>query len=145
METPNQENASPAVTNPPAQPVDANTDKPVHVMFEIRNLVKESLKTAGCEARDIIVANLHKEEIAKRTTALQKVMEKVEAAEGELRKIKPKALGKNLDGSAAGQLVYSDEDVKKYKEQSELLTKLHTAINRAIREHNFDKVFELSK
>ena len=148
METPGMPDATPATDAPvPATP-DAGQSQPpkeVHAIYDIRSAVKESLASAGCEVKDIIVQGLHKEEIAKRAAACQKLMEKIETAEGELKKIKPKSLGVNLKGEPAGEPVYQPEDAKKHKELTEQLTKLHAAFNRAIKEHNFDKALELGK
>lgn len=126
-----------AAAQPPA--------KDTHAIHEIRGLVKEGLQSAGCEVKDIIIQGLHKEEIAKRAAAAQKVMEKISAAEDELKKIRPKHLGVNLKGEPAGEPVYQPEDAKKHKELTDQLTKLHAAFNRGIREHNFDKMLELGK
>lgn len=145
-ETPAQPEIPLQHDEPAPEPVPkAEPQKDTHAIYEIRNQVKESLVTAGNEVKEIIINALHKEEVAKRAAAVQKVMEKIEAAEGELKKIKPKHLGVTLDGKPAGEPVYQPEDAKKHKETSELLAKLHGALNKAIKEHNFEKVFELGR
>jgi len=141
METP--ETPTPAVPET-TETAPAAPQAPAHVLYEIRDLVKSSLSTVGNEVKDGIVSVLRKDEVAKRAEATTKVMSKIETLEGELKKIKPKALGVTLDGKPAGELVYQADDVKKHKETTEKLGKLHSALNRAIREHNFDKLFELA-
>ena len=136
--------AVPATTEAAPAAPQATAEPAPHAMYEIRDLVKSSLSTVGNEVKDIIVAGLRKDEVAKRAEATTKVMGKIQTLESDLKKIKPKHLGVTLKGEPAGEPVYQPEDAKKHKETSEKLAKLHGAFNRAIREHNFDKLFELA-
>ncbi len=128
----NENNPQPPVTQPPS------------VARDIRAAVKEGLIDANTKVKASIVLSYVQEELAKRVKAMTTVLEKVDATELEIRKIKPTAPGFNVDGAPAGEPVYSKDQVDTLKKAKEQLGKLNGALEKALTDNDFTRVFELA-
>jgi hypothetical protein len=108
----------------------------------ISKLVKEGLQGVEAKVKTAIVEQLVKEEIERRIRATSAVFSKINAAEKELRKIKPKFLGYDSNGKGVGEPIFTKEEAETLRKTKETLEKLNSALSKAFDEGNFDKVFE---
>lgn len=116
---------------------------PVSVVKDIRAAVKDGLVGANDSVRTAIVASYVKDEVDKRVKATTSVLEKVDALETEIRKVKPTFAGFNEAGTPIGDPLYTNEQVKSLKESREKLAKYEKALEQALVNSDFTKVFEL--
>lgn len=112
-------------------------------MQDIQRLVKDGLGDANVAVRDAIVSNLVKEELGRRIRAATSVYNKIGEAEKELKAIRPSVLGYGANGEARSEPVFTKEQVEKIKKTNETLAKLNGALQKALVEKDFSKVFEL--
>jgi len=140
-DTPTAPDAPQAPVEQPATP----TEAPKSVSASIRECVKANLSGSNDIVRQNIVTAYTNAEIERRTKAATSVLEKLEAAELELRKIRPTFPGVDLaTGKPKGEPIYTKEQAELYKKTNEQIEKLTKALEKAIVSNDFTKVFELS-
>lgn len=110
----------------------------------IREAVKAGLVHVNEAVKTAIVASFVQEETNRRIKATTAVLEKIEAAEVELRKIKPTFSGYTIAGEPVGEPIFAKEQVEAHKKAKELLDKLNNALEKALNSNDFSKVFELA-
>jgi hypothetical protein len=118
-------------------------EKPKPLTVQIRQDYKQGLETSNVTVREMIVKDLVDKEVRKRAEAFQKVFDLAEAAQHELKKIKPTPVGYELDGKPK-ELVYTQDQAKQHRELTEKLGKYENAMQKALGENDFQKVFELT-
>lgn len=123
---------------------DTTSDTPVSMSRSIRDMVKERLSSASDAVKAAIVDSFVKDETERRVKATTTVLEKLEAAELEIRKIKPQYAGFSADGQPVGEPFYSKEQAENLKKANEMVGKLNTALENALNKGDFQKVFELA-
>jgi hypothetical protein len=112
---------------------------------DIRQAIKDGLVKVGDEVKQNLITAGLAEEKAKRTKAAASVLEKIEAAELEIRKIKPAYIGYTPTGDPVGEPIFTKEQSESLKKSNEQLAKLTAALTKALTDHDFSKVLELSK
>ncbi len=118
------------VTDPPAKPVPAYVDLGV--------AVKERIAGCGADVREVIVASLAKDEIARRTTVGEAAIRLETELAKEFGKIKPDVTEYATPGDEKTAVKrWSPEHGKKYQEASKKLEELRSSINTAF--DKFDK------
>lgn len=117
---------------------------PESLVVQIRKDYKAGLADSNVKAREHIVKDLVDKEVRRRAEAAQKVFDLCEATQNELRRIKPTFGGYDLQGKGVGEPVYTQEQAKKHKELTEKVTKYEKALEKALVEGDFSKVFELA-
>jgi hypothetical protein len=90
------------------------------------------------------VKDLVDKEVRRRAEAFQKVFDMAEAAQHELRKIKGTHVGYSLDNKPIGDVIYTAEQAKQHRELTEKVGKYENALQKALGENDFSKVFELA-
>lgn len=118
---------------------------PVSISRNLREAVKAGLVNSNETVRSAIVASYVKEETDRRIKATTSVLEKIEATELDLRKIKPSYAGYSLDGKPAGEPIYTKEQTEAAKKSNEILARLTKALELALNDGDFSKVFEVAK
>lgn len=126
------------------EPIVETTDTPKGIDSHLRELVKGGLITAKDTVKAAIISALVKEEMEKRTKATTAVFEQVESTQLEIRKIKPSYVGYTLDNKPIGEPFYSKADVESTKKLGEKLAKFRSALDKALNDNDFSKVFELA-
>ena len=116
----------------------------IPLVAQIRNDYKEGLNQSNITVRTTIVKDLVDKEVRRRAEATQKVFDLREATQNELRKIKPTHVGVSLDNKPVGEPIYTLDQAKQHRELSEKLHKYDSALEKALDENDFTKVFELS-
>lgn len=114
-----------------------------NVTMDIRNMVKEGLVNAHVAVKQAIIDAEVSKEVARRITAAEIVVGKIESLEAEGKKIRPTPAGFNATGVAVGEAVYTQEQVKAIRENKEKMAKLESALEKALVNGDFSKVFEL--
>jgi hypothetical protein len=115
------------------------------LVVEIRKEFKQGLDGSNTVVRQQIVADLTKKEVQRRAEATQKVFDLCEAAQGEIRKIKPTHSGYGLNGQPVGDPVYTQDQAKQHKELTEKIARFESALRKALEDNDFTKVFELGR
>lgn len=131
---------------PTSQPTPTSeAPKAVPQRVDIYARVKESLADSNCQVKNAIVERYTQMELGKRTEAVTKVIEKIEALETEARKIRPTFAGYTLDGAPIGEPLYAKEQTEAVKKNKEQQAKLESALEKALGQNDYSKVYELSK
>jgi hypothetical protein len=116
----------------------------IPISHDIRKAVADGLIKVNDKVRAAIVADISEKEFQKRVEATTKVLEEFEKIERDLRKIKPVPTGFDLKGQPVGDPVYSREQVEEVKKATEKLDKLNKALEKALNDNDFSKVFEIA-
>ena len=127
-------------------PVPQDPQPKIPMSAGIRQEVKTELADPKTKAivRAKLVSAYIDDEVAKRTKAATSVMEKIEEAEREVKKVRPTPTGFNASGQPVGDPVFTKEQVDSLKKLHEQLGKLNNALEKALEEGDFTKVFELA-
>lgn len=118
---------------------------PAHV--ELLNEV--STRATGERVKEAIIKRLEEEEFKKRVEAVTEVLSRISTNEKDRRKIKPTYAGWGVDQTTGaqkpvGEPIYTKEQSESLKKLIEDYNKLTKAIELAIYENKFDKVYELT-
>jgi hypothetical protein len=113
--------------------------------IEIKKSVAGVLDQAGPRVREAVVTTLVDTQIDRRKSAILKAVEKLEAADKELKKLEskqPQAF--DLEGKAIGAPTFSKEELGTIKQKREEIAKLEGALSKALADTpDFQKLFEL--
>jgi hypothetical protein len=127
-------------TEPVTEEVSTEYTKPT-----VKQLVTQRLaENAGGVVREKVVTLMVEEEIEKRTVAVVAVVKKLDEATKALKKVNvPDNEQFDVDGKVVSA-TYSKTKLDDIKKAKELLAKLTKALDLALEQNNFDKVFELA-
>lgn len=120
-----------------------NDQQKQSVVMSIRSLVKDRLVNSHEVVKEAIIEKRKHKEIERRTEAVTKVLEQLEAAETDRQKIRPIPAGFDEKGKPVGVPMFTKEQVKSLKDNEELTNKLSRALEMALIQGDYSKVFEL--
>lgn len=117
--------------------------KSVRPSVAIRADVATALENSGTKVRTIVVEQLAKAEIDKRTTSVMKVLDKIDEKNKEMRKAEGAGTSSfDAAGVAVGSPVYTKQQVEDMKKIRENIAKLQKALEVAFTTNDFSKVHE---
>lgn len=108
----------------------------------IRESISRKVKESNKSVVDGVIDSLVNGELERRKEMIKQGVEKYEALEKELRKMKPDNVSYNLDGSEQSSS-WSKEGLDKYNKSKKELETLNTAIESAIVSINYEPLLKL--
>lgn len=112
--------------------------------MELKVLVAEKLASAGPSVKEKVLTNLFDKELDRRTAAVMKIVDKLDAFEKDLKK-KEKGDIETFDAKGkALPAVFSKQRNEELKKLRENITKHEKALELAFDKSDFSKVLELA-
>lgn len=135
-EEPTQATSSGGSTNTP-------TSRP-HV--DIKKRVGDTLAKSGNRVREAVVSSLVDTQLERRKSAILKAVEKLEAADKEIAKLRNQGVvSYDHEGKATGSPTFTKQQVEEIKKKAEEIGKLEGALAKALGDTpDFQKLFELT-
>lgn len=113
---------------------------------DIRKRVTETLGNAGGRVKEAVITTLVDAQIERRKSAILKAVEKLEAADRELIKLRNQGnQAYDHEMKPIGQPTFTKQQGEEIKKQVEAISKLEGALSKALGDNpDFQKLFELT-
>lgn len=125
----------------------SNTNTPTsrpHV--DIKKRVGDTLAKSGNRVREAVVSSLVDTQLERRKSAILKAVEKLEAADKEIAKLRSQGTQAfDHEGKAVGAPTFTKQQTEEIKKKAEEIGKLEGALAKALGDTpDFQKLFELT-